>query len=175
MAGGINTASKLVNAVLYFNGGTLLGQGQITLPQVAFEDIEMKPLGGGSFTVPARRLQPMEMSVSLSAPPAEFLKTALNPTQAFTLSARGVFQTFDALTGAAGRVAEKVEVRLMSGTWNPGTRAPMDGGEFEHTFKCLSFTYYVDGAEIMHADIPGNIYRIDGTDLFEGDRVALGL
>ena len=173
--GGINQLGKLIKAALYLEGNTLVGQGQITLPQIQFEMIEHEGFGsGGRIEIPMRRLQPMEMQVQTMAPSAELVSKALDISNTFRLQCRGAFQTFDSLTGSGGVVADRMDVTLLPKSWNPGTRQQGEGGEFEHTFSVLSVAYYVDGIEKLFVDVPSGIYRVDGVDKFAGDREALG-
>jgi len=116
----MNKLSKLIKAALYLEGNTLIGQGQITIPQIQFETLELEGYGsGGRIEVPMRRLQPMEMQVQTTAPSAELISKALDLNNTFRLQCRGAFQTFDALTGTGGVVSDRMDVTLLPKTWNP--------------------------------------------------------
>ncbi len=171
----MNKPGKLIKAALYLEGNTLIGQGQVTLPQIQFESLELEGYGsGGRIEVPMRRLQPMEMQVQTTVPSAELISKALDLNSTFRLQCRGAFQTFDAISGAGGSVSDRMDVTLLPKSWNPGTRQQGEGGELEHTFSVLNVAYYVDGVEKLYVDVPNGIYRVDGVDKFAGDRAALG-
>jgi hypothetical protein len=171
----MNKPGKLIKAALYLEGNTLIGQGQVTLPQIQFEPLDVEGFGaGGSIEVPMRRLQKMEMQVQTTVPSAELISKALDLNSTFRLQCRGAFQTFDALSGTGGLVSDRMDVVLMPKMWNPGTRRQGEGGELEHTFNVYGVAYYVDGVEKLYVDVPAGIYRVDGVDKFAGDRAALG-
>jgi uncharacterized protein len=171
----MSTPAKLTKTTLFFEGGQLIGQGEITLPNIQFMMQEFNSFGtSGTVEIPMRSLQAMESAVKVGAPNARFFASALNVNSSFRLQARAAFQVVDPISGSS-IVAERVELLLMPKTFDMGARNQSEGGEFNGTFSVLSVAYFSDGVEVMFADPINNIYRVNGVDLFAADRVALGL
>ena len=171
----MSTPAKLTKTTLFFEGGQLIGQGEVVLPNIQFDMNEFRSFGtSGGVELPLRSLQPMEVQVKVMAPNARFFASALNINSTFRLQARAAFQTVDPISGVAV-VAERVELLLMPKSLDLGSRNQAEGGEFNGVFTCLSVGYFSAGVEVLFADPLNNIYRVNGTDHFAADRVALGL
>lgn len=171
----MSTPGKLTKTTLFFQGGQLIGQGEVALPNIQFEMNEFKSFGtSGSVELPMRSLQAMESQVKVAAPNAAFFASALNPNATFRLQARAAFQTIDPVSGVSV-IAERVEMLLMPKAFDLGSRNQSEGGEFNGTFSVMSIGYFSGGVEVMFADPINNVYRVNGVDLFAADRAALGL
>lgn len=171
----MSTPAKLTKTTLFFEGGQLIGQGEIALPNIQFMMQEFNSFGtSGTVELPMRSLQAMEAQVKVAAPNARFFASGLNVNASFRLQARATFQTVDPVSGSA-IVAERVELLLVPKAFDLGSRNQSEGGEFNGTFSVLSVGYFSNGVEIMFADPINNVYRVNGVDLFAADRVALGL
>lgn len=171
----MSTPAKLTKTTLFFEGGQLIGQGEIALPNIQFMMQEFNSFGtSGTVELPMRSLQAMETQVKVAAPNARFFASALNPNSTFRLQARAMFQTVDPVSGVAV-IAERVEMLLMPKAFDLGSRNQAEGGEFNGTFSVMSIGYFSGGVEVMFADPINNVYRVNGVDLFAADRAALGL
>lgn len=171
----MSTPAKLTKTTLFFEGGQLIGQGEIALPNIQFVMQEFDSFGtSGTVELPMRKLQAMESQVKVMAPNARFFASALNVNSSFRLQARAAFQVVDPVAGVSV-IAERVELLLRPKTLDLGARNQAEGGEFNGTFTCLSVAYFSAGVEVLFADPINNIYRVNGVDLFAADRVALGL
>ena len=171
----MSTPAKVTKTTLFFDGGQLIGQGEITLPNIQFDMQEFKSFGtSGTVELPMRSLQAMESAVKVAAPNGKFFASALNVNTAFRLQARAIFQQVDSVSGVSV-VAERVELLLRPKGLDLGSRNMAEGGEFSGTFSVMSVGYYVGGVELMFADPINNVYRVNGVDLFVADRAGLGL
>ncbi len=77
---------------------------------------------------------------------------------------------------ATGQVsAVEVICRGRITEWNPDDAKA--GEKNEHEFKA-SLSYYkvtVDGADLLEIDVPGMVFKVDGTDAYSAIRLAIGL
>ncbi len=158
----------------YLEGNNLLGLGSVSLPTVKFAEIEIAG-PGGTFKVPARRLEAMEGSIKLNVPDVSAVKKLINPAAATRISCRGRFQVYDTVTSSSLGMSDRMDLVVIGSEFSPAERSQGEKAETEFKFHVLSVGYSVDGVEILFADIPNSIYRVDGVDKFAGDRAALGI
>ncbi len=82
--------------------------------------------------------------------------------------------------GAIDRDGQIGSVKItMQGDWFKLAGGDMSTGGQEAMMEVEAsldiYTLEIDGAEVIHVDIPGKVYRLNGVDKFEEIRKALGM
>lgn len=86
------------------------------------------------------------------------------------MTARGSVENYDGSVQAVKITMQGKIMKIEPGAWQPG-------GIANHTYT-VSLTYYKyeqDGTVIHEIDVPNMVRKINGTDLLEQRRAALGL
>lgn len=167
---------KLADCNVYSNGADWLGKAEVELPEIKHKSDDLEILGvAGSFKfADIGNIEAMTGKIKFKALNREALIVTLNPADCPILDIRGAIQQSDPQSSMITTIPVKVEMKVQFagstlGTWKKG-----DGGEPEAEFNVFYLKIEMDGNEVLEFDPFAYIYKVNGTDLLQDIRTALG-
>ena len=173
MLNSVNT--KLTNYAVYLNGSQLLGEADITLPDIEAASDGIKGPGiVGEVDMPTLRM-PGSMPITINWRTINEDLLELVKPQAHDLEFRGALEVYDSSTGELNDVAVVVKVRALtkkSGLGKFESSATMDAST---EMECVYLKVMYDNENRIEIDKFAYVFKIKGTDYMAGIRAALGL
>lgn len=163
----------LKNFAMFGDGQSWIGEiPSVTLPSIT-KKMEEYRAGGmhGAVDVELGH-EKLEMSLKVGGLKQQIISMLGGQTVGANIFRfAGAYQSDD--TGEV--LAVEVIVRGRVSEWNPNDAEA--GSKNDHDFK-VSVSYYklsINGAEVLEIDVPGMVFKVDGTDRYNDIRTAIGL
>lgn len=167
---------KLLDCNIYVDGADWLGKAEIELPNINHksDDVEMLGIAGTLKIADIGNVEAMTTKIKFKVLNGEALKITLNPAIMPVLDVRGAIQETNSQSALVETKPIKIlmKVQFVSNTlatWKKG-----DGGEPETEANVFYIKIEIDGTEILEYDPVAYIYKVDGEDILEDVRAALG-
>lgn len=165
----------LSNFKVYNNGTDLVGIMDIDLPKVETNKETISGAGiGGEFEVPLiGMLKAMNCSITSRVLTKSNFKL-LNPL-GIDLTFMGGIQSSDRATGVIVNLPIKARIKGYPSSLDPGK---IEAGKAMGSKNEFSVTYYkvwIDGEEVLEADVINYIYAIEGIDYAAPVRANIGM
>lgn len=164
---------KLKNFAVFADGNSWLGEVPIiTLPTIT-RKVEDYRAGGMHGTV-AIDLghEKLELAAKLGGLKQQLIEM-FGATKAGANSLRfaGAYQADD--TGEVSAVEVAISGRLRE--WNPGEAQAGENKDEDATWDLTYYKLSIDGADILEIDVPGMSFKVNGTEVYDSIRAALGV
>ena len=166
--------TKVFNARVYIDGLDFIGKAEeVELPKVKFKFADTKGLGLYAEAELPTGLDKLEAKIKFNTVDPNFVALAADPFTMRTVIVRAPYQVWTQ-TGVSKTAPLKAEIRGFFKEYDTGKLKGRDSAEAEAT---LSVTYYkleIDNKEIVEIDVMNNIYKINGKDILQQYRQAIG-
>lgn len=160
---------------VYLDGYALLGTVQADLPEVQAITTEVKGAGiAGTIDSPVKGLfQGMSMTLNFRTVTPDFKK--IQKQQAHHIELWAAVQTQDPATGKYGAVQHKFITRATPKNLTPGKLSMGETQDRTIEFEVTYFKEVFGNDVIMEIDKYNMIYVVDGEDLLQEARDAIGM
>jgi len=166
---------KITHANVYVDGKEWLGVGEVKLPKIEHEKLEIKNLSlMGDLEIPKIKLKPLNGEIKLESYDTQVFPKVLNPKQAVMLDIRASRATYFHDRGTIEDVPVVLKLRaFFVSTDNASLKVE---GEDEKTleYSAIYLKLTVNGEEILEIDPVNWVYNIQGNDIVSAVRRALG-
>ena len=168
----MNVGSVLVNVNALIDGRGMVGQiDRLQLPALEWATQEYQAGGlGGTVRLPIG-LQPIECMLSLHSVNADVAATwGLKPRELVNWIMRGALQQQDGAVVAAVATIGAWTSKLDWGDWRRSDKTTCDV-----TAQVRRYKLEIAGRVVHEIDVDNNVLVVDGTDVAEAERQALGI
>jgi P2 family phage contractile tail tube protein len=164
---------KLKNFAMFGDGESWIGEiPSVTLPTITKKTEEYRAGGMHGPVQVELGLEKMELALKAGGLKRQLIAMlGARTVGASQFRFAGAYQ--DDGTGLVTAVEVICRGRVLE--WNPNEAKA--GDDNEHEFK-IALSYYkvaVAGADLLEIDLPGMVFKVDGTDIYSDIRFAIGL
>lgn len=169
----VNPIEKILNANVYLDDTNFIGRAlEVEIAKVSVKTTEHQTLAMVGPLELFQGIEKLEAKIKWAAFSSDVL-SKLVPTRATKLTIRVAQQEYKESSVIATKQVRAIMVGRLKeqsvGTLKAGE------GEVETVFAVDYFKKVVDGKDVLEIDIPNYIYRVDGEDIYEEVRTALGI
>ncbi|MEQ9132649.1 MAG: phage major tail tube protein [Salinisphaeraceae bacterium] len=157
------------DAVAFVDGRNYAGQcNQVTLPELTISTEEMRAGGMDAPLEMDMGMEALRASIQFQTVPAEVLK--LFGQREVPLTIRGALLSHDgSVKGATAELRGRFVVN------NPGDWQPGQTSNLTTTMACTYYKLAIDGETVHEIDVQRMVRIVNGTDMLEQIRGALGI
>ena len=167
--------NKVTDATVFMDNISQLGLAEeVDLPTVEMEVSEHSALGMiGTYETPTS-LNALETRIKWAGQSREVARRAFNPRKVYDFQIRSIIEQYSGTLDVVEiGIKNFIKGRFKSndaGKFSPKT--PVDN---ESLISVSYFRQEIDGVETVLIDVPNNIYRVDGVDIYANRRNLLGI
>lgn len=164
---------KLKNFALFGNGESWLGEiPSVTLPKITRKVEDYRAGGMHSSVALDMGHEKLELGIKAGGL-KQALIAMLGATSAGASQWRfaGAYQ--DDSTGTTSAVEVTAHGRLRE--WNPNEAQAGENSDHDFTADLTYYKLTIDNADVLEIDVPGMVFRVNGNDVYDSIRAAIGI
>ncbi len=166
--------ARVSNARVYIDGTDFVAKAEeVDLPRIKFKTADAKGLGMYGEFETVVGLDKAEAKIKFNSVYPEFISLASDPFTTRTVIIRAPYQV-ESQRGVERTASLKAEVRGKFKEFDTAKFKRAESAEAEATLSVIYYRLELDGQEIVEVDWMNNIYKINGVDILNNYRTAIG-